>query len=136
MEGSRFSLWYLNNDAFKRFLKEKKQTKESAKALVNKAFPSVGYAENRFVKVKADKSPFDGDIIYWSKRNSVLYDGATAKALKKQNHTCGYCALGFVNEEKVHLHHVDGNHNNWKPNNLLAVHESCHDYIHMNKSES
>ncbi len=33
----------------------------------------------------------------------------------------------------LELHHVDGNHNNWKKNNLLAVHESCHDYIHMSK---
>ena len=34
----------------------------------------------------------------------------------------------------IHLHHVDGNHNNWKPKNLLAIHESCHDYIHMSKT--
>jgi 5-methylcytosine-specific restriction endonuclease McrA len=31
---------------------------------------------------------------------------------------------------------TDGNHNNWKKNNLLAIHESCHDYIHMGKRES
>ncbi len=40
------------------------------------------------------------------------------------------------NGERVHLHHIDGNHNNWKANNLLAVHKSCHDYIHMSKSVS
>ncbi len=39
----------------------------------------------------------------------------------------------MIGGEKVHLHHVDGNHENWKKNNLLAVHESCHDYIHMSK---
>ena len=33
--------------------------------------------------------------------------------------------------EKVHLHHIDGNHSNWKRSNLLAIHESCHDYIHI-----
>ena len=38
-------------------------------------------------------------------------------------------------DEKVHLHHVDGNHNNWKTSNLLAAHESCHQYIHMSKRE-
>ncbi|MDD1463444.1 HNH endonuclease, partial [Dolichospermum sp. ST_sed2] len=31
---------------------------------------------------------------------------------------------------------VDGNHQNWKTKNLLAIHESCHDYIHMSKRES
>jgi 5-methylcytosine-specific restriction endonuclease McrA len=42
----------------------------------------------------------------------------------------------MLGDEKVHLHHVDGNHNNSKTNNLLAVHESCHDYIHMSKGAS
>ena len=104
--------------------------------MVKTAFPHVGYSENRFANVKGDKSPFDGDVNYWSKRNSVLYDGATAKTLKKQNHSCGYCSLKFINDEKVELHHIDGNHDNWDYKNLLAIHRSCHQYIHMSKSES
>jgi 5-methylcytosine-specific restriction endonuclease McrA len=44
--------------------------------------------------------------------------------------------LKMLNDEKVHLHHVDENHQNWKTKNLLAIHESCHDYIHMSKSAS
>ncbi|WP_287242517.1 MULTISPECIES: HNH endonuclease [unclassified Okeania] len=81
--------------------------------------------------VKGNKTPFDGNIIYWSKRNSNLYDGHTARALKKQNHKCEYCKLKIADDEKVELHHVDGNHNNWKNENLVAVHRSCHQYIHM-----
>ena len=69
----------------------------------------------------------------WTKRNSELYDGKTSKLLKKQNHTCGYCGLFLTHEEKVHLHHIDGNHSNWKDKNLMAVHESCHNYIHTSK---
>jgi 5-methylcytosine-specific restriction endonuclease McrA len=88
------------------------------------------------VNVKGEKSPYDGDIAYWSERNSKLYDGYTSKALKRQNHSCGHCGLKMLSDEKVHLHHVDGNHENWKKNNLLAVHESCHDYIHMSKHEN
>jgi len=42
----------------------------------------------------------------------------------------------MLSDERVHLHHVDGNHNNWNKNNLLAIHSSCHDYIHMGKGES
>ncbi|MDD1427915.1 HNH endonuclease, partial [Dolichospermum sp. ST_sed6] len=42
----------------------------------------------------------------------------------------------MLSDEKVHLHHIDGNHKNGKPKNLLAIHESCHDYIHMSKSAS
>ncbi|MBE5232255.1 MAG: reverse transcriptase N-terminal domain-containing protein [Microcystis aeruginosa PMC 728.11] len=133
MDGSRFSLWHLNHRAYKVFNKEKKQTRYTSETLVKKAFPAVPYSENKFVNVKGDKSPFDGDLVYWSERNSKYYDNATAKALQKQNHKCGYCGLKLLSDERVHLHHKDGNHANWKPNNLLAVHESCHDYIHMSK---
>ena len=99
--------------------------------MVKKAFPSVPYSENKFVNVTGEKSPYDNDITYWSERNSKLYDNETSKALKRQNHSCGHCGLKFISEERVHLHHADGNHNNWKRKNLMAVHESCHDYIHM-----
>ncbi len=134
MDGSRFSLWYLRHRTFKRFLKQKTINRYQAIEMTERAFPRVSYSENSFSSVKGNKSPFDGDINYWSKRNSKLYDGSTAKTLRLQNHSCGYCGLKFLNEEKIELHHVDGNHNNWKANNLLAIHSSCHHYIHMSKS--
>ena len=134
MDGSRFSLWNLSTSAFKRFKKQKTINRYQAEEMVKRAFPSVSYSENKFVNVKGEKSPFDGDVNYWSKRNSVLYDGLTAKTLRKQNHSCGHCGLKFLDEEKVELHHIDGNHNNWKPKNLLAIHRSCHQYVHMGNS--
>jgi len=136
MDGSRFSLYYIQNRAFKVFNRETRQNRNTSKKLLDKAFPAVAYHESKHVPVKGNKSPFDGDITYWSERNSKLYDGYTSKALKRQNHKCGYCGLKTLSDETIHLHHVDGNHNNWKVKNLLAVHESCHDYIHMSKSES
>jgi group II intron reverse transcriptase/maturase len=136
MEGSRISLYYIQNRAFKVFNKETKQNRNTCKKLLDKAFPAVPYSENKHVNVKGDKSPLDGDLVYWSERNSKLYNGRTSKALKRQNHMCGYCGLKMLSDEKVHLHHVDGNHSNWKHKNLLAIHESCHDYIHMSKSSS
>lgn len=135
MDGSRFSLWHISHRAWKVFNKEAKQNRHTVTGLIKKAFPAVPYSENKHVNVKGDKSPFDGDLTYWSKRNSKLYDNATAKTLRKQNHTCGYCGYPFIGEERVHLHHIDGNHSNWKPKNLIAVHESCHDYIHMSKTD-
>ncbi len=134
MNGSRFSLWHLAKRTFHVFLKQKTINRYQATKMVKTAFPSVKYSENRFVNVKGEKSPFDGDINYWSKRNSLLYDGVTAKVLRKQSHSCGYCGLNFLEGEKVELHHNDGNHNNWKKKNLLAIHRSCHHYLHMGKS--
>lgn len=133
MSGARFTLWYINHRTWKVFNKETKNDRESTTKLVSKAFPTVPYSENRHVSVKGCKSPFDGDTVYWSKRNSKLYTDMTSKALNRQNHTCGICGLKCTSEERVHLHHIDGNHNNWKTKNLTAVHESCHDYIHMSK---
>lgn len=133
MDSSRFSLWRINNRAFKVFNKEPKQDLKSATKLIQKAFPAIPYTENKHVNVKGNKSPFDGDLTYWSERNSKLYDGTTSKVLKRQNHSCTRCGLKMTSEERVHLHHKDGNHQNWKYNNLEALHESCHDYVHMSK---
>ena len=136
LEGSRFSLYFLQHRAYKVFNKETKQTRYSSKKLLDQAFPAVPYSENKYINVRGEKSPYDGDIVYWSERNSKLYDNITSKALKKQSHSCKTCGLKFVGDEKVHLHHSDGNHQNWKHNNLVAIHESCHDYLHMCKSAS
>ena len=135
MNNTRHSLWHINHRTWKVFSKEAKLNRYQVTELISKAFPKVSFSENRFVMVRDDKSPYDGNVTYWSKRNSKLYDGTTAKTLNKQNHTCGYCGLAFMDNERVHLHHTDSNHQNWKKNNLVAVHESCHDYIHMGKRE-
>jgi len=136
MDGSRFSLWHTRLRAWKVLNKEAKNDRESTTRLINKAFPAVSYSENKHVNVKGNKTPYDGDLIYWSERNSKLYDGETSKALKRQNHTCGHCGTRCTSEERVHLHHIDGNHSNRKVKNLIAIHKSCHDYIHMSKSAS
>lgn len=134
MDSSRFNLFGLEDRTRKVFLKQKTVGRNQAVKMVRTAFPKVSFSENKFVSVKGDKSPFDGDVNYWSKRNSILYDGATVKTLKKQSHSCGYCGLKFLEGEKVELHHTDGNHNNWEHKNLLAVHRSCHHYVHMSNS--
>lgn len=136
MDGARNSLYYMQKRAFKVFNQETKQNRQSSKKLLDQAFPSVSYSENKFVNVKGDKSPYDGDIVYWSKRNSKLYNGQTSKALIRQNHSCATCGLKLTGEERIHLHHVDGNHDNWSHDNIVAIHESCHDYIHMSQSKN
>ncbi len=136
MDGARNNLYFIQNRAFKVFNKEKKQNRYTSKKLLDQAFPKISHSENKFVNVKNEKSPFDGDLTYWSQRNSKLYDGLTSKALKRQDHSCAACGLKFGSEERVHLHHVDENHDNWKRDNLVAIHQSCHQYIHMSKSKN
>jgi 5-methylcytosine-specific restriction endonuclease McrA len=135
MDKTRDSLWFIEERAREVFNKETSLNKTQVINLVKAAFPEVSYSENKFVNVQGEKSPYNGDLIYWSERNSKLYDGATAEMLRKQHHSCGRCGLKLTSEERVHLHHIDGNHKNWKRTNLMAVHESCPDYIHMGKRE-
>ncbi|MEK0177721.1 MULTISPECIES: reverse transcriptase domain-containing protein [Microcoleus] len=136
MDGSRNSLYHIQKKAYAVFNKETRQNRYSSKKLLDQAFPTVPYSENKHVNVKGTKSPYDGDTAYWSERNSKLYDGYTSKVLKRQNHKCASCGLKFVDDERVNLHHRDENHQNWKKENLEAIHESCHDYQHMSKAKA
>jgi RNA-directed DNA polymerase len=136
MHGARNSLYHIETRTYTVFNKESKQNRNTSKTLLDKAFPRILNSENKHINVKGEKSPYDGDIAYWSERKSKLYDGHTSKALIRQSHSCASCGLSFVGEERVHLHHIDGNHSNWKYKNLEAIHESCHDYIHMGKRAS
>jgi 5-methylcytosine-specific restriction endonuclease McrA len=54
----------------KEYLRETKMDRHTTKKLMEKAFPKVPNSENAFIKVQGNKSPFDGDLVYWSKRNS------------------------------------------------------------------
>ncbi|NEO80054.1 reverse transcriptase domain-containing protein [Moorena sp. SIO4G3] len=135
MSSSRDSLWFVKNTAHRKFRKERKTNRYKANELCEKAFPTVGYEQNQHVNVKDTKSPYDGDMVYWSKRNSKLYNDATSKALKRQNHSCGHCGLKFVDDERIHLHHIDGNHSNQREDNLMAVHRSCHQQIHWSQKD-
>jgi RNA-directed DNA polymerase len=131
MDGSRNSLYFIQKRTYTVFNQERNQNRQSSKSLLDKAFPTVPYSELKHVKVKGNKSPYDGDMSYWSERKSKLYHGQTSKAIKKQSHSCKACGLKFVGDERINLHHLDGNHSNWDKKNLVAIHESCHDYIHM-----
>ena len=131
MDGSRNSLYFIQKRAYTVFNKETRLNRQTSKTLLNKAFPTVPSSEHKHIIVTGNKSPYDGDISYWSGRKSKLYEGMTSKAIKKQSRKCVACGLTFMGEEKVHLHHADGNHDNWDKKNLVAIHESCHDYVHM-----
>lgn len=133
LSGSKYSMWNLRYRANRKF-NTKSRNLEEAIRLSEEAFPKVGYGLNQHTPVKGDKSPFDGDEVYWSKRKSKLYNGITSTLLSKQEFTCAFCGHKFVDDEKVHLHHKDGNHNNWKNDNLVAIHQTCHQLYHMGKS--
>ena len=86
----------------------------------------------RHVKVQGNRSPFDGDWIYWATRMGKHPELPVriAKLLKQQRGQCSYCKLYFKSEDLMEVHHVDGNHQNDKWDNLTLIHQHCHDQVH------
>jgi len=122
------NLWAQARWAGKFIRRQGRYDRKGTTEVIHKAFPNVSWSVNTHIKVSGDKSVFDGDLTYWAKRENKNYTGPTASTLKKQNHKCKACGLSFFSGDKVELHHVDGNHENWKPNNLEALHRFCHQH--------
>jgi RNA-directed DNA polymerase len=86
----------------------------------------------RHIKVRGDKSPFDGDWAYWSGRMG-RYPGITcwlAMLLKRQKGRCAHCGLYFRPGDLLEVHHRDGEHSNNREGTLAALHRHCHDAVH------
>ncbi|PSB05407.1 RNA-dependent DNA polymerase [Pleurocapsa sp. CCALA 161] len=120
------NLWFVRYWSWKFIRQQGRFNRRETDQQIDRAFPSVSWSVNKFVNVTGTKSPFDGDLAYWSQRKSNQYNGHTVRALKRQGYKCGECSLAFLPEDKVELHHIDGNHHNWKNLNLVALHRECH----------
>jgi RNA-directed DNA polymerase len=85
----------------------------------------------RHTLVKADKSPFDGDWTYWSKRKGDYPETPTrvAKLLKKQKGYCNHCYLSFTPDDIVEIDHITPKSIGGKDeyDNLQLLHRHCHD---------
>ena len=85
----------------------------------------------RFVKVKGDASPYDGDLVYWSSRQGKhpQMPKRTAFLLKKQKGKCNWCELYFKDGDAIELDHIipksKGGKDEYK--NWQLLHRHCHD---------
>ncbi|MGI0483632.1 group II intron reverse transcriptase/maturase, partial [Geminocystis sp. CENA526] len=85
----------------------------------------------RHVKVKGEKSPFDGDWIYWTTRIGKHPEVSTRMAtlLKRQKGKCNHCGLNFKSEDLLEIDHIIPKSKGGKDvyNNLQVLHRHCHD---------
>lgn len=85
----------------------------------------------RHTKVKGDKSPYDGDLTYWSNRLGSHPELSQEKAslLKKQKGKCAYCGLNFRDEDLFETDHIIPKFKGGKnsKNNKQLLHRHCHD---------
>jgi RNA-directed DNA polymerase len=86
----------------------------------------------RHVKVRGDKSPYDGDWMYWVKRlgRDPTKSNRVVRLVKRQGGLCMVCGLYFTTEDAMEVHHWDGDRRNNRYTNLALLHAHCHDQIH------
>ena len=85
----------------------------------------------RYVKVKGNRSPYDGDIIYWSSRLGKHPEMPNEKSylLKKQKGKCAYCGLTFHDGDYIETDHIIPKSQGGKniKSNKQLLHRHCHD---------
>jgi len=85
----------------------------------------------RFVKVKGDASPYDGNLIYWCTRMGKHPEMTKRMAtlLKSQKGKCTHCGLYFRESDVLEIDHIIpkslGGKDEYK--NLQILHKHCHD---------
>jgi RNA-directed DNA polymerase len=86
----------------------------------------------RHTKVQGDKSPFDGDWLYWGARlgRDPSKPTRVVNLLKRQNGRCANCGLRFMTEDITEVHHQDRDRLNNRYDNLALLHGHCHDLVH------
>lgn len=85
----------------------------------------------RHVKVQEERSPYDGDWVYWSTRMGSHPEAnrKVAELLKEQKGKCTHCGQFFKDGDKMEIDHKIPRHKGGKHNNdnLQLLHRHCHD---------
>jgi RNA-directed DNA polymerase len=85
----------------------------------------------RYVKVKGESSPYDGNLVYWSTRmgNNPEMPKTVSTLLKKQKGKCTHCGLIFRENDVMEVDHKipksrggKDSYDNWD-----LLHRHCHD---------
>jgi RNA-directed DNA polymerase len=85
----------------------------------------------RYVKVKGNKSPYDGDWLYWCKRMGEHPEIPIRMStlLKSQKGKCALCGNYFKDGDSIEVDHIiprsQGGKSEYK--NLQLLHRHCHD---------
>lgn len=94
-------------------------------------------ASLRHAKVAGNRSPYDGDWVYWSKRQGryPMVRPRLATLLKRQGGRCTYCGLFFQHVDQLEIDHINGDRRDSRYANLQALHGHCHDTKTRNQGE-
>jgi RNA-directed DNA polymerase len=84
----------------------------------------------RLVKVQGNRSPYDGDWVYWSQRSgkSPLVSTRVATLLRRQQGRCTYCGKFFIPNDLMEVDHIIPQSKGGKDSldHLQLLHRHCH----------
>lgn len=101
-------------------------TRKGVKLTPHSSIPIV-----RHIKVRGNKSFFDGDVLYWSTRKGKHPElpNQVASLLKRYKGKCPACGLLFIEGDLIEVDHkipkLDGGTDRF--DNLQPLHRHCHD---------
>jgi RNA-directed DNA polymerase len=106
-------------------------TKQKNGKKINNFLPHLHWIESsKHVKVSGNRSPFDGDYIYWGKRLAKYssLSNSMVKMMKFQNFKCTICNEFFVLGERLEIDHIIPKSlgGTDKFENLQLLHRICH----------
>lgn len=92
--------------------------------------PHISWTKSKkWIKIRTDKSPFDGDYVYWGKRtvNKEKWSIRQRKLMKRQNGYCTWCKSLFMEDSVVEVANIVprslGGKNEYT--NLQLLHKYC-----------
>jgi len=90
-----------------------------------------GKSITKYVKVRGNASPFDGNYPYWAARlgESLEISPSQVKLLKRQKGKCALCETYFLPEDMIETDHIDPTRTAKRDryDNLQLLHKHCHD---------
>lgn len=117
---------YKGNNPWSFATNEKGLSKDIVHLASHKETPIV-----RHIKVQGDKSPYNGNLVYWSSRMGKHPEmpKRIAQLLKSQKGKCCKCGLMFREGDTLNIDHIIPRSQGGKDkyNNLQLLHKHCHD---------
>lgn len=106
------------------------QTKKNDK-LVTNFLPRLTWIEStKYVKISGDRSPFDGNHLYWAERLEKYsgYPPSICKLLQKQEYKCPFCKTYFRIDDRMEIDHIKPKTQGGSDyySNLQLLHKICH----------
>lgn len=124
----QINLWSIRRWVYRYLRKSTKMSIIGIDKHTKEIFNGHSYKVNRQAAARGNKSIYDGDLVFWSKKNAKQYKGPLLTALRDQGYRCNACQLRFNGADWIELHHKNGINDDFRRSNVEALHRTCHQF--------